>query len=401
MLTRFRWYVLSPLIIFGILIGGYYARSVFDRTPPHLTLVGIEDGGTYAGDVPCVVTGADNYKVAQLSIFLDEKPLISHYKINRKRFEYPFLIATKPLPQGKHMLKIEATDGSSRKNELRKELTFFVDNDPLQAAFVKVDGDFKVFQGRTLHVQFQVNKEIKEATVETLSNTYPCMRESARSMVYECFIPISCEEIPNEHLFKITIVDKVGNQVNLENKFVIVMYPFKKQLLAIGSSKIKEEEELGKPEKDLEIAVEEATEQSPKEKLWHGEFYVPVEMRGISTDFGVLRTSQERGKYRHNAVDLLGNPRAVIWAPQDGVVVIKDRFVHSGNTIVMDHGCGVLSLFFHLDSFGNVNVGQKIKKGSPIGTLGKTGYASGYHLHWEMRVNNVQVDPMQWTKSGF
>lgn len=122
-------------------------------------------------------------------------------------------------------------------------------------------------------------------------------------------------------------------------------------------------------------------------------------MRGISTDFGVLRTTQERGKYRHNAVDLLGTPRAVVWADQDGVIVIKDRFVHSGNTICIDHGCGVISLFFHLDDFANVAVGQKIKKGSPIGTLGKTGYASGYHLHWEVRIHNIQVDPMQWTKS--
>jgi len=43
----------------------------------------------------------------------------------------------------------------------------------------------------------------------------------------------------------------------------------------------------------------------------------------------------------------------------------------------------------------------ELKKGKPIGTVGKTGYASGYHLHWEIRVDNVAVDPMQWTKHNF
>jgi murein DD-endopeptidase MepM/ murein hydrolase activator NlpD len=58
-------------------------------------------------------------------------------------------------------------------------------------------------------------------------------------------------------------------------------------------------------------------------------------------------------------------------------------------------------MFFHLDDFAPINVGDKVAKGRPLGYLGKTGYASGYHLHWEMRINNIPVDPMQWTNSTF
>lgn len=61
----------------------------------------------------------------------------------------------------------------------------------------------------------------------------------------------------------------------------------------------------------------------------------------------------------------------------------------------------VFSLFYHLEDFSKVEVGQKVAKGNPIGTIGKTGYATGYHLHWEMRINNIAVDPMQWTKQIF
>jgi hypothetical protein len=400
MLKRFNWLIFIPVIVIGL--GGviYYARSIFDSSSPELVLQGIDEEGYYGSDVSCTVKGKDNYKIADISIWLDDKPLVNNYKINRRSFEYNFTITPAALPQGKHKIRVVARDASAHKHESVKETTFFVDTTPLQTVLLK-SGDFKIFQGRVLHVQFQVNKDIKNAYLEALSHRYSCVPESRGSLIYECFVPISCEEVPNEHLFRIMIEDKVGNQVTLENKFHVVMYPFKKQVLSINADKVKEEAELGLPEKQLEAELEEATKNSTPRKLWHGAFDVPVEARGISTDFGTLRTTQEKGRYRHNAIDMLGVPRSVICAPQAGVVVIKNRYAHSGNTIVLDHGCGLLSLFFHLDSLADLNVGDKVEKGNRLGTLGKTGYASGYHLHWEMRLYNIQVDPMQWTKHDF
>lgn len=124
-------------------------------------------------------------------------------------------------------------------------------------------------------------------------------------------------------------------------------------------------------------------------------------MKGISTEFGTERTTQDRGRYCHAAIDFLAPPKTVVWAAQDGVVALKDRFGHSGKTVVIDHGCGITTMYFHLDEFAPINVGDTIKKGKPVGTIGKTGYASGYHLHWEMRINNVPIDPMEWTKHDF
>ena len=93
-------------------------------------------------------------------------------------------------------------------------------------------------------------------------------------------------------------------------------------------------------------------------------------------------------------------PRSVVWAPQDGIVVMKDRFAPSGNTVIVDHGLGILSLFYHLEDFADIEVGQKVAQGNPLGTIGKTGFATGYHLHWEMRINNTPVDPLQWVKAS-
>lgn len=396
----------SKYIIIGLLAvcayAGWSAYHYFlDTSIPVVSITGIEPDGYYAGDTPCVVSMSDQYKVADLSIFLDNKALVSHFKINRRSDEHLFTIPTTTLSNGPHELKIIVRDGSYRQNSTIESLNFIVDNRPLQAAFTKSDTDLKVFQGRTLHVQFQVNKPIAEAVVRALSKTFVCVPEAAHSLIYECFIPINTEEVPNEYLLAIDITDFVSNTLTLEAKFQVVMYPFKKQVLTIDAEKLKQSASLGKSERELEETLAQLAQQSGPKKLWRGSFYAPIDMKSISTDFGTIRSTQHRGKYAHNAVDLLGTPRTIVWAPQDGIVVLKDRYVHSGNTVVIDHGCGILSLFYHLDDFGKQKVGDTIHKGNPLGTLGKTGQVTGYHLHWEMRINNIAIDPLQWIKHDF
>jgi len=400
MVTRSR-------IILGIflLVGGYFGWSMyqyfFDTVPPQVTITGVEHEGYYAGDVQCAIAMSDNYKVKDVSVFLDGTILVSHFKINRRHDEHVFTILTKTLTNGAHELKIEVRDASYRRNTTTEVLTFSVDNRPLQAAFVRSDADLKVFQGRTLHIQFQVSKPIQEAAVKLFNKTFTCVPEADDSLIYECFVPVACEETPNEYLLSFEITDHVGNTVTLDTKFQVVLYPFKKQNLTIDSQKLKEEAEVGLPAQELNDKLAELSKNSPAKKLWRGLFYVPMDIKRISTEYGTIRTTPHKGRYAHNAVDLVGSPKAIVWAPQDGVIVLKDRFASSGNTVVIDHGCGVISLFYHLDSFANIEVGDKIRKGNPIGKQGKTGHATGEHLHWGMHIYNIPVDPMQWVKHDF
>lgn len=397
------------LFIIIISISAYTIRNLhnyfYSKSLPSLTISGIESQGWYAGDITCLVKAEDAYKLREISVWLDGKPLAPKCRINKREFSCPFTIPTKTLANGEHTLQVEVQNGAYTKAKELKELIFFVDNLPFQAAFVKNQNDAKVFQGRTLHIQFQVNKEIKQAVAKALSKTYHCFPESANSLIYDCYIPIECEQIPNEYLLSIELTDKVGSKLNLDNKFQVVMYPFKKQQIKIDSEKIKSENAIGLPEKQLEDSIEELTKKSPMQKLWKGVFYTPTEIKDankqITTQFGAIRTTQERGLRTHKAIDILNTPKSVIWASQDGIVALKNRYAHSGNTVVIDHGYGLLSLYYHLDNFASVNVGDFIKKGHPVGTLGKTGYATGYHLHWEIRLNNIAIDPMQWTKHDF
>jgi hypothetical protein len=366
-----------------------------DTTVPTIEVTGIHENGYYAGDARCCVKADKN---GELVLWLDGNNIVTGARIKANQDDQTFPIQTKTLSNGKHVLKAEFCDGSFNRNKVVLSREFYTDNMPLQAVFVKTGTPYKVFQGRTLHIQFQTNKEIKNAYINTLSRTFECFPEAKNSKIYECFIPIECEEQPSEYLLSIDIEDKVGNVLHLDNKFQVVVYPFKKEVITVTANKVQEEKALGKDSKSLEDDIAQLSAQSPREKLWRGMFCAPIEIQRVSCDYGTIRTTQHKGRYAHKAVDVVNMPRSVVWAPQDGIVVMKDRFAASGNTVIIDHGLGILSLFYHLEDFADIEVGQKILQGNPLGTIGKTGFATGYHLHWEMRINNTPVDPLQWIK---
>ena len=71
-----------------------------------------------------------------------------------------------------------------------------------------------------------------------------------------------------------------------------------------------------------------------------------------------------------------------------------------GNTVILDHGAGVRTGYHHLD-VTRVEVGQTIEAGVLLGMIGSTGLSTGPHLHWELTIYGVNVDPMTWTRVGF
>ena len=391
------------LIIGFVALSGYIARRVhlyyFDTTPPQVTIIGFENDKGYAGDINGTLKGSSPYKIAHISMWLDDKPIHKDFKINRRHIDHPISIPANTIPDGAHTLKFEIIDGTKHQNKTELVRNFYTDNLDLQASLVPIANGYRVHQGRCLYLQLQTNKQIKSAQAKTLNNVYNFFPERKGSCVYEVMIPVECEQDAGEFPISIEVIDRLDNKIVLENKFEVISFPFKRKILNVAGNKLQSELEFTQlQEADLEKSLEQLSANSPAEKYWSGPFDIPLVMKGITTEFGVIRTSQERGRRVHKALDLVADPKSVIWACANGTVVLKDRFTHAGNTIVIDHGCGVLSMYYHLHDFADIAVGQKVKKGAPLGRMGMTGYASGDHLHWEIRVNNVAVEPMQWTQ---
>jgi murein DD-endopeptidase MepM/ murein hydrolase activator NlpD len=95
----------------------------------------------------------------------------------------------------------------------------------------------------------------------------------------------------------------------------------------------------------------------------------------------------------HSGIDFAANRGTPVTASGGGRVAMARPRIVTGNTVVLEHLPGVFSLYYHLDSM-TVGEGQMLEAGAPVGTVGSTGLATGAHLHWEVRVGGVAVDPM-------
>ena len=139
------------------------------------------------------------------------------------------------------------------------------------------------------------------------------------------------------------------------------------------------------------------------EKLWTGKFKRPVNKARISSVFGIRR--RVNGKllkdYFHSGTDFAAPRGTAIYACEAGkVIVAKKGWRLHGNTVCIDHGRGVISIYIHMNSL-NVKEGQTVAKGQKIGAVGSTGRASGPHLHFGVYVNNVATNPMSWFANVF
>lgn len=156
---------------------------------------------------------------------------------------------------------------------------------------------------------------------------------------------------------------------------------------------------LTEPEDDLIFQV---TSPFTNEKLWSGVFTYPVDDPCIKSWFGNRRSYNDSPYNRfHTGVDF-GTCAANlnIYAPADGKVVFTDSLLTRGNATLIDHGLGVYSGFWHQETI-LVEVGQFVKAGELIGIIGNTGRSTGPHLHWELVVNGIQVDPLPWLDTVF
>lgn len=102
----------------------------------------------------------------------------------------------------------------------------------------------------------------------------------------------------------------------------------------------------------------------------------------------------------HSGLDFCGGEGLQITAPAPGKVVFAAPLTVRGNATIIDHGWGVYSGFWHQSKF-LVNVGDTVEQGQVIGLVGGTGRVTGAHLHWEVWVNGIQVDPLNWLSQTY
>lgn len=135
------------------------------------------------------------------------------------------------------------------------------------------------------------------------------------------------------------------------------------------------------------------------QKLWQGSFRIPLDGVTKGANFGRRRILNGQPGSPHGGVDLPATTGTPVHASQTGRVVLAEPLFFAGNTVIIDHGLGIYTLYCHLSEV-DAKVGDKIVVGEVLGKVGATGRVTGPHLHWGLSVDRSRVNALQIVTFG-
>ena len=205
-------------------------------------------------------------------------------------------------------------------------------------------------------------------------------------------IGIDLEEEQGEKTMAVTVTLAHGEKQNRTLTYTVLKKKFPTQQLTLPESQV-----TPNPENEARIereheAVKKILGGSVQEKLWDKSFMQPIPGEPV-TVFGMRRFMNGLPKNPHTGIDMKAPAGMPVAASADGIVVFTGEHFFSGNSVFIDHGAGICTMYFHLASIA-VQAGQRVKQGDTIGAVGSTGRSTGPHLHWGVRINNQRIDPL-------
>jgi murein DD-endopeptidase MepM/ murein hydrolase activator NlpD len=129
------------------------------------------------------------------------------------------------------------------------------------------------------------------------------------------------------------------------------------------------------------------------EKLWTGRFRIPLDGVKSGGNFGKRRVLNGTASSPHTGVDFPAATGTPVHAAQRGRVVLAEPLYFSGNTVLVDHGWGVYTLYGHFSEI-DVKAGDMVETGALLGKVGATGRVTGPHLHWGLTIDQARVNAM-------
>ncbi len=212
------------------------------------------------------------------------------------------------------------------------------------------------------------------------------VRDTEQGWVAVIGIPLTAK--PGQHAVQIQ-----QGQLQTSQSFDIVDKHYETQHLTIKNKRKVNPDPL-----DMErISREKST--ILKAKAWWNE-QPPATLRlskpvdgPFSSPFGLRRFFNEQPRKPHSGLDIAAPEGTPIFAPADGTVITTGDFFFNGNTVFIDHGQGMVSMYCHMNTI-DIMEGTQIRRGQQIGRVGSTGRVTGPHLHWGVFLNNVAIDPM-------
>jgi|YelNatPaOPRAMG01_1025707.scaffolds.fasta_scaffold27687_1 murein DD-endopeptidase MepM/ murein hydrolase activator NlpD len=410
----------------GIGIGVFcalYFLPIFEREKPKISF---PEGSPSIGSKGIIkVQLQDNLGLKELHVFVVQKGLskeVYSEKFPKGTKEKQVQITFEPkklgLSEGEASLIVELEDASlwrvGKGNKSSQSLPVLIDFTPPQLELLSFTR--YVYQNGSGAVLFKTSDDAYEAGVRVgkcFFKAYP--KKTQSGMFWKCLfgIPFLCESSQAVVLAK----DKAGNESSWALPYVLLPRKIKEDKVSVSENFITTKVYPLLPPDKKNLSPEEAfkyvneelrfqndtfiqnlTTNSISQILWKSAFMQLPNSKVMAT-FGDQRTylynGQAIGKSVHLAIDLATSANSPVICANDGIVKFVGNIGIYGNTVIIDHGLGLMTLYAHLSSW-TVKEGQEVKKGEIIGYTGATGFAGGDHLHFAVMLSGYPVDPVEW-----
>jgi murein DD-endopeptidase MepM/ murein hydrolase activator NlpD len=326
-------------------------------------------------------------------------------------------IAIKPrslgFKEGKATLVILAYDYSIFKNEVQSEREVIIDTQPPQLELASLN--HYVNAGGSGLVVYYVSKDATRSGALVGNHFfpgYPLLPDGP----YVSYFGLPWDSPANTSIM-IEAKDEADNVNKLSVPHLIIKKRFKSDKINISDDFLNRKmpefsarhEDLGNNSLEVYLTVnrrlreenchkiEQICQNPSPRRLWEGPFF---RIKGAPTSlFGDQRAYYYHGKeidrQVHLGVDIAALEHYPVGAANRGIVIFTEYLGIYGNTVIIDHGQGLFSMYSHLSGF-KVNPGEEVNKGEVIGYTGSSGLAGGDHLHFGMLVEGMPVNPVEW-----
>lgn len=262
---------------------------------------------------------------------------------------------------------------------------------------LQVDVPKSVNQGGYFKVTINTDADYSNCAAVFSRRRYEAMRLDVRA--YSALVPVSVSAREGRSsVYAICDYDGVTTEIEIKK----TDFP-----IARGVTIIKQPTAAAKQRRARELKILESIYDTPIIERYFGEdlrLARPLAVLEATSPFGEVRRKRLLGtrikwSSYHNGVDFRAPEGTKIFAAESGVVRVAQNWLGSGNTVIIDHGYGLLSLYFHLSKI-YLKESQEIKRGQKIGLSGKSGNAYRPHLHFEIRLYGIPVNPLEFLQIG-
>lgn len=246
-------------------------------------------------------------------------------------------------------------------------------------------------QGSLLLAEVVGTKPLSGFSGDWDGRAIPMWNEGEKNATLHGLIGVDLEKAPGRYAWKVSWKNAAGEEKSCSVLVTVRAGKFPTERLTVEKQFVQPDPEQEKRAEEDQKKMRAIFETVTPERYWDGKFLLPL--KGVTTggNFGRRRILNGEARSPHAGVDFPALAGTPVFAAQAGNVVLAEELYYSGNTVVIDHGYGIYTLYAHLSAM-EAKPGQMVEAGDEIGKVGATGRVTGPHLHWGLTVERARVN---------